>query len=168
MLKVSCIAHTAEPYTILATGQNLTSTHGPPPQVIPQQKSRITDAPIPRQPPSDPAIRSTSSAYPLRPQMGQTSPILAAQQRNYQVWSGDGNEGESNFAATVFRSRMQRLQDLILELNQEISENGEESSYALELRGRIAELTREDIQGSEIVPQRRIVPPSYEATRASQ
>ena len=100
--------------------------------------------------------------------MGQTSPILAAQQRNYQVWSGDGNEGESNFAATVFRSRMQRLQDLILELNQEISENGEESSYALELRGRIAELTREDIQGSEIVPQRRIVPPSYEATRASQ
>ena len=66
---------------------------------------------------------------------------------------------------------MQRLQDLVLELNREMSENGEESSYAVELRGRIAELTREDIQQSlEIVPQRRTVPapPSYKATQASR
>ena len=120
--------------------------------------------------------RSASSPYPLRPQMGQNSstplaPTLAAQQMNYQALSGGGNERESDFVGTVVQNRMQRLQDLVLELNQEIFENGEESLYASELRGRIAELTREDIQqNSEIVPQRRrtvLAPPSYETTPAS-
>jgi len=51
----------------------------------------------------------------------------------------------------MFRNRMQRLQDLVLELNRAISENDEESSCVSELRGRIAELTREDARSSEIV-----------------
>ncbi|KAF5378860.1 hypothetical protein D9615_006949 [Tricholomella constricta] len=40
--------------------------------------------------------------------------------------------------------RMQRLQELVSELNREIAEGAEEMPYAAELRGRIAELTRED------------------------
>ena len=89
-------------------------------------------------------------------------PTLPTQQGNHQVPSGGGNDGEVNVVGAMFRSRMQRLQDLVLELNRAISESGEESSYALELRARIAELTREDAQSSEIVAQGRTVPPPYE------
>lgn len=68
----------------------------------------------------------------------------------------------------MFRNRMQRLQDLVVELNRAISEDGEESSYALELRGQIAELTREDAQRSEIVAQGRTnVPPPYEPSQGA-
>ena len=164
-MKVSFTAHTVEPYTNPATSENLTSTYGPP---VPQQKPRIVNAPIVHQPPSGPSSRSASSTDPLGPHMRQkslTSLPLVSQQANHQAPSGGGNEGESNVVGAMFRSRMQRLQDLVLELNRAIAENGEESSYALQLRARIAELTREDAQSSEIAAQGRTVPPPYEPIR---
>ncbi|KAG6827567.1 hypothetical protein H0H92_011290 [Tricholoma furcatifolium] len=54
------------------------------------------------------------------------------------------------------RYRLQRLQDLISELNREVAERGEGGPYVSELRGRIAELVREDSEtgllGSVILP----------------
>jgi len=161
LLSVSYIAHTIEPYTSPATTQNLTSTHGPP---VPQQKSRITNAPIYYRSSGDSGSRSAPSTDPPRAQMRQKSSVsnVVTQQGNPQASSGGGNDG------ATFRNRMQRLQDLVLELNWAISENGEDSSRALELRGRIAELTREDAQSSGIVSQGGVtVPPPYEPNRRS-
>ncbi|KAG6831078.1 hypothetical protein H0H87_006194 [Tephrocybe sp. NHM501043] len=66
----------------------------------------------------------------------------------------------------ILRSRMQRLQDLVAELNREIVESGEESVRVAILRGRIAELTREDAdagEGSGLERRNTAVPPPYEA-----
>ena len=58
---------------------------------------------------------------------------------------GDSSTGGSD---GLFRNRMQFLQDLILELNQEISAAGDDAAAdnprIMELLGRIAELARED------------------------
>ena len=128
-------------------------------------ESRFTDTPTPHQPSSDPASRSARPTDPLGPHMRQKSstalsPIQVTQQGNHQAPSG-GNEGESNVVGAILRNRMQGLQDLVVELNRVISENSE-SSYVLELRGRIAELTREDAQSSEVAQKRMTVPPPYE------
>ncbi|KAG6918596.1 hypothetical protein DXG01_013007 [Tephrocybe rancida] len=56
------------------------------------------------------------------------------------------------------RNRLQRLQDLISELNREVTERGEEGPYVLELRGKIAEL----IQDANLV----ILPPPYHGPRS--
>jgi len=56
--------------------------------------------------------------------------------------------------------RMQRLQELISKLNEELAERGEASPYVSELRGRIAELTRENLKSSLRLGT---VPPPYQS-----
>jgi len=75
----------------------------------------------------------------------------------------------------VLRTRMQRLQALVTELNQEIERGGAEGVRVAELKGRIAELTREaeDSQAEGRERERRLresmatttVPPPYEPRR---
>jgi len=60
-------------------------------------------------------------------------------------------------AEGVGSSRVQRFQDLASELTTALAERGEGSAYVAELRGRIAELMREDSEsGSTAIP-----PPYY-------
>ncbi|KAG6830604.1 hypothetical protein H0H87_007547 [Tephrocybe sp. NHM501043] len=72
----------------------------------------------------------------------------------------------------VFRSRMQRLQELVTELNREIAIRGEESVRVAELKGRIAELTREievadgDRERDMRQSMSTTVPPPYEPRRS--
>ncbi|KAG6840885.1 hypothetical protein C0991_003478 [Blastosporella zonata] len=50
-------------------------------------------------------------------------------------------------STTLLRNRMQRLQDLVQELNQALSDGNSDGERIAELRGRINELTREDHSG---------------------
>ncbi|GLB44425.1 hypothetical protein LshimejAT787_1700520 [Lyophyllum shimeji] len=68
-------------------------------------------------------------------------------------------------SGAIFRTRMQRLQDLVVELNRRITEEGEESRQVAELRERILVLTREDAESREGARMREsemAVPPPYE------
>ncbi|KAG5651760.1 hypothetical protein H0H81_007572 [Sphagnurus paluster] len=58
--------------------------------------------------------------------------------------SVSGSRSGSGIATALSRARVQRLQELVSELNREIAGGAEGSAYASELRGRIAELTREE------------------------
>ncbi|KAG6910353.1 hypothetical protein DXG01_011422 [Tephrocybe rancida] len=75
-------------------------------------------------------------------------------------------------AGGAFRSRMQRLQELVTELNEEMALSGEGSVRVAELKGRIAELTRETEadNGDRGLNNRQsvattTVPPPYEPRR---
>jgi hypothetical protein len=63
---------------------------------------------------------------------------------------------------------MQRLEALVLELNREIAADDSDSSRVGELRGRIAELTRQDAEFSRGGGRTRafgvgnVAPPAYE------
>jgi len=65
--------------------------------------------------------------------------------------------------ARVYRNRIQRLRELVIELNTEIFEGREDGNRAAELKGQIAELTRENEGGnaSEAI-SRGSIPPPYE------
>ncbi|KAG6810222.1 hypothetical protein H0H92_010034 [Tricholoma furcatifolium] len=73
----------------------------------------------------------------------------------------------------VFQTRMQRLQELVTELNFEIAQRGENTVRAAELKGRIAELTRENLDveaggiDREVIRQSTAtVPPPYQPRQA--
>ncbi|GLB42163.1 hypothetical protein LshimejAT787_1101780 [Lyophyllum shimeji] len=71
----------------------------------------------------------------------------------------DGNGAAVPAAVSgVQGNRMQRLQDLMGELNREIAAGREGTSYVSELRGRIAELTREGAEGDH-----NLIPPPYQS-----
>lgn len=59
--------------------------------------------------------------------------------------SVSGSGSGSRVATALSGTRVQRLQELVSELNREIAGGAEGSAYASELRGRIAELTREEV-----------------------
>lgn len=66
-----------------------------------------------------------------------------------------------------FRNRMQKLEELILKLNREITSRGENTSRVVELRRRIAELARHDIEATSGGRMRNreigsVAPPAYE------
>jgi hypothetical protein len=81
--------------------------------------------------------------------------------------STQNQEGDN----TEFRNRMQRLEELVLELNREIASGGDNTSRVAELRGRIAELTRQDAEitggGGRVRASviGSVAPPAYEPRR---
>lgn len=84
-----------------------------------------------------------------------------------ELSSTQNQEGDT----VEFRNRMQRLEELVLELNREIASGGDNTSRVAELRGRIAELTRQDAEitrGAGIARESTIgsvAPPAYEPRR---
>ncbi|RDB18334.1 hypothetical protein Hypma_000419 [Hypsizygus marmoreus] len=108
-------------------------------------------------------------------------PALTPVRREYYQEQDGGNVTNSSTLPPggLLRSRMQRLQNLVLELNRTIVEEGEGARVA-ELRGRIAELTREDVAdiggggggGAREMEERWqsvatiLIPPPYEPRRA--
>ncbi|KAF5379138.1 hypothetical protein D9615_006086 [Tricholomella constricta] len=60
----------------------------------------------------------------------------------------DGGSGAAMVGGEALRNRMQRLEELVTALNRQLVETGESSPSVADLRGRIAELTREESQSN--------------------
>lgn len=108
-----------------------------------------------------PSTRVFTAAPIPEPASAPMMPLPAPLQPE-QVLSGGGG---------MLRSRMQRLQALVMELNREIGMYGEGGVRVAELRGRIAELTREEeagvgsVSGDVRDTREGAVPPPYDARR---
>lgn len=166
LIRGSYIATSFEPYIVTAATDTLLESSPFPPvlhkpgYLAPGPTYYDTDR-------SDSASRTESSMAPLIPvrspmfQHSLSPSLLPTSHLNHDTPSLTG----VGVADSVFRSRMQRLQDLVLELNREIAQgSGDESPLVLELRGRIAELTR----GDSALARRNTtatIPPPYEARR---
>jgi hypothetical protein len=81
--------------------------------------------------------------------------------------TGSGLSSERVYEQDAFRHRMQRLEELVSELNKEIALGGDTSIRVAELRGRIYELTREDTMVaayvSKLSKRNSAIPPPYDA-----
>ncbi|KAG6852421.1 hypothetical protein C0991_012152, partial [Blastosporella zonata] len=103
-------------------------------------------------PQSEPDSETSISEH--KPDPGQTgySAVLSPLRREY-VQAQDAASDTTSVtgpiisASGAFTGRMQRLQELVTELNREIALSGEESVQVAVLKGRIAELTRETESG---------------------
>jgi len=117
--------------------------------------------------PGEDRLRSLSSGTGLH-KPALSSDLGSSSMSNHQLLPGVGQERYQDHGTgsvvygsgpsvntEVSSNRMQRLQDLMSELDRELMERGEGSPYVSELRGRIAELAREE-QGNRIA-----VPPPY-------
>ncbi|KAG6836726.1 hypothetical protein H0H93_004389 [Arthromyces matolae] len=119
-------------------------------------KSEFDFAPYPTT--LSPLRREVITTEESTSQVGTTSPISKSTMSQI-------NTASPVTTATVegggaFRTKMQRLQELVTDLNNEIAVDGENSVKVAELRGRIAELTREEAGASVPVP-----PPPPPASR---
>ncbi|KAG5649865.1 hypothetical protein H0H81_001713 [Sphagnurus paluster] len=108
-----------------------------------------------------PSTRAFTAAPIPEPASAPMMPLPAPLQPELVVSGGGG----------MLRSRMQRLQALVTELNREIGMYGESGVRVAELRGRIAELTREEeagvgsVSGDVRDTREGAVPPPYDARR---
>ncbi|KAG6918311.1 hypothetical protein DXG01_015403 [Tephrocybe rancida] len=105
-------------------------------------------------------VLSISTYSPNPPPIWPVRPELDQQKTGSSSGPGGG----------LLTSRIQRLQDLVTELNREIAESGEGSVRVAILRGRIAELTREDADAAAAAVRgtgtaMTAVPPPYEPRR---
>ncbi|KAG6914422.1 hypothetical protein DXG01_000466 [Tephrocybe rancida] len=89
--------------------------------------------------PEDPSQSQSSNTVGLRSPSGGGTGV----RRETDEAAGAGSSN-----ATL--NRLQRLQDLVSELNREVAERGEGGPYVSELRGRIAELVREDSENGHV------------------
>ncbi|KAG6916047.1 hypothetical protein DXG01_008671 [Tephrocybe rancida] len=89
--------------------------------------------------PEGPSQRQSSNAAGLRSPSGGGTGVRR-----------ETDEADDAGSSNATLNRLQRLQDLVSELNREVAERGEGGPYVSELRGRIAELVREDSENGHV------------------